>query len=156
VSNSGTALDRLYLVDLPGYGYARGGEASAAEFEALTSRTSAAARRARRHGDGAGALGGRAAWSTRATRASRPTSTPVAGCRGASIGRRRRGAKIDKLSRAERSARLRAWRKALNVPVLPVSAVTGEGLDQLWTLISSCWQRPSPTSGSPRAATTSR
>jgi GTP-binding protein len=44
--------------------------------------------------------------------------------------------KSDKLSRAERQRVERDWEKALNVPVLPVSAATGEGLEQLWTQIS--------------------
>jgi GTP-binding protein len=43
--------------------------------------------------------------------------------------------KIDKLSRAERLRALKANEAAFEHPVLPVSANTGEGLDELWTLI---------------------
>jgi hypothetical protein len=43
--------------------------------------------------------------------------------------------KIDKLSRAERLRALRTNEAVFEHPVLPVSAVTGEGLDQLWKLI---------------------
>jgi 50S ribosomal subunit-associated GTPase HflX len=43
--------------------------------------------------------------------------------------------KIDKLSRAERLRVLKANEAAFEHPVLPVSANTGEGLDELWTLI---------------------
>ena len=43
--------------------------------------------------------------------------------------------KIDKLTRAERTRGQRALDTAFNGPVLPVSAATGEGLKDLWTLI---------------------
>src|SRR5204863_10090552 len=42
---------------------------------------------------------------------------------------------MDKLSRAERLRAMAANDAVLQHPVLPVSAVTGEGLDELWTLI---------------------
>jgi GTP-binding protein EngB required for normal cell division len=43
--------------------------------------------------------------------------------------------KIDKLGRGERIRALRTFESVLETSVLPVSAVTGEGLDELWTLI---------------------
>ena len=43
--------------------------------------------------------------------------------------------KIDKLARGERIRALRESNPCLKHPVLPVSAVTGEGLDELWKLI---------------------
>jgi GTP-binding protein len=43
--------------------------------------------------------------------------------------------KIDKLARGERIRALRELESVHDAPVLPVSAVTGEGLDQLWILI---------------------
>ena len=43
--------------------------------------------------------------------------------------------KIDKLSRADRRRALETWTRQLNAPVLPVSAATGEGMTDLWTLI---------------------
>jgi GTP-binding protein len=43
--------------------------------------------------------------------------------------------KIDKLGRGERIRALRACESVLETSVLPVSAVTGEGLDELWKLI---------------------
>jgi predicted GTPase len=43
--------------------------------------------------------------------------------------------KIDKLARGERIRALRELESVFEHSVLPVSAVTGEGLDQLWTLI---------------------
>src|SRR5207244_5252120 len=43
--------------------------------------------------------------------------------------------KIDKLARGERIRALRELESVFEDSVLPVSAVTGEGLDQLWKLI---------------------
>ena len=43
--------------------------------------------------------------------------------------------KIDKLGRGERIRALRELESVFETSVLPVSAVTGEGLDELWTLI---------------------
>ena len=44
--------------------------------------------------------------------------------------------KIDKLSRAERARNLRALENTFGMAVVPVSAWSGEGLDDLWTLIA--------------------
>jgi GTP-binding protein len=43
--------------------------------------------------------------------------------------------KTDKLSRSARARAIRALEGHVNGPVLPVSAETGEGLDELWTHI---------------------
>jgi GTP-binding protein EngB required for normal cell division len=43
--------------------------------------------------------------------------------------------KIDKLARGERIRALRELESVFQHPVLPVSAETGEGLDELWKLI---------------------
>ena len=43
--------------------------------------------------------------------------------------------KIDKLGRGERIRALRELESVFETSVLPVSAVTGEGLDELWKLI---------------------
>ncbi len=50
--------------------------------------------------------------------------------------------KVDKLSRAERTDALHAWSEALHCPVEPISSVTGEGLDALWTTISRTLSNP--------------
>ena len=44
--------------------------------------------------------------------------------------------KIDKLARGERIRALRKFESVFERPVLPVSAATGEGLDDLWKLIA--------------------
>ncbi|MES1254674.1 MAG: ribosome biogenesis GTP-binding protein YihA/YsxC [Acidobacteriota bacterium] len=115
----------LYLVDLPGYGYARGGREAAEEFDALTAayfaRDAAAgillvdARHPGLESDLAG-------W--RWLHAAAGSAALVA-------------TKIDKLSRAERQRAHRTLEAVFEHPVLPVSAVTGEGLDELWILIDT-------------------
>ena len=45
------------------------------------------------------------------------------------------GTKIDKLARGQRIRAMSELESVFEHPVLPVSAVTGEGLDELWTLI---------------------
>ena len=136
----------FYLLDLPGFGYARapkdkrGGaaaarQASAAEFEAIVRAVFARgpaglllvdARHPGLESDGA-------AWSW--MREAAGTSAVVAN-------------KIDKLGRGERIRALRTFESVLATSVLPVSAVTGEGLDELWTLIdriqSNSHPRPNP------------
>jgi GTP-binding protein len=140
----------FHLVDLPGYGYARGGEASAEAFEELA--RSYFENRARKDD------------SPQPSTAEGPVPSRV-------VGRRRPGAfavlqlvdsrhpglpndmaahdwlttlgvpmgvvatKVDKLSRAERSRAQQVFGRAFTSPVLPVSAATGEGLKELWTLI---------------------
>ena len=119
----------FYLVDLPGYGYARGGASAAAEFEQLTYDYFA-----RTGHDGGAPVSGillidsrhdamasdRAAWQW--LMAAVPGHALVA-------------TKIDKLARGARIRALRALESVYEHPVLPVSAVTGEGLDELWKLI---------------------
>ena len=50
--------------------------------------------------------------------------------------------KIDKLARGERIRALRELESVFEHAVLPVSAATGEGLEQLWTLIERLNNRP--------------
>ena len=50
--------------------------------------------------------------------------------------------KIDKLARGQRIRAIRELESAVEHPVLPVSAVTGEGLDELWILIDSLANNP--------------
>jgi GTP-binding protein EngB required for normal cell division len=44
--------------------------------------------------------------------------------------------KIDKLTRAERAGNLNTIEDTFGMAALPVSAVSGEGLDALWNLIA--------------------
>ena len=130
----------FYLVDLPGYGYARGGRDAAAEFETLVAayfdRDGQAGKSVKFLSDlpdapGVAALllidarhpgleSDRAAW-----RWLRRAVDPCAVI----------ATKIDKLARGERIRAMRELESVCETSVLPVSAVTGEGLDELWKLI---------------------
>jgi GTP-binding protein len=44
--------------------------------------------------------------------------------------------KVDKLSRTERNRNLKALETTFGMPALPVSAVSGEGMDELWRTIA--------------------
>ena len=145
----GTAA-AFHLVDLPGYGYARGGDASAREFQRLTEAYFAR---------GTGVVGPDAADLTRPAPHERVaigvlllvdarhpglesdleawrwlTSSPVTGrlavCSVV-------GTKVDKLTRAERTRHAREFESLFQTPVLLVSVQTGEGLDELWKMIAS-------------------
>jgi GTP-binding protein len=131
----------FYLVDLPGYGYARGGAPAAREFEELTGAYFGQDRLDRRERRDAlpaapaevsalllvdvrhpGLESDRAAWQWLQRSSDR---TAVV------------GTKIDKLARGQRIRALRELESVFEDSVLPVSAVTGEGLDELWKLIDS-------------------
>lgn len=115
----------VYLADLPGYGYARGGRDSIGEM--------------RRIAEAYFSFGGIAAvlhlvdarhpgldsdleaaeWLTTLNVETATVAT-----------------KVDKLSRSERTRNLKALERQLGTAVLPTAAVNGEGLDELWTLIA--------------------
>ena len=60
--------------------------------------------------------------------------------------------KIDKLTRGERIRALRELQSVFVEPVLPVSAVTGEGLDELWKLIDTLANPRSPNPRNPSSS----
>jgi GTP-binding protein len=116
----------VYFADLPGYGYARGGQASVRELRAIAE----------------GYFGG---------------DHPIAGVlhlvdsrhpgldadldaarwlQSLAAARGLLATKIDKLSRGERVKNLRELERQLGMAPLPISAASGEGLDDLWTLIA--------------------
>ena len=123
----------LYLADLPGYGYARGGEASRRMFDALTreyfSRERGPTTRSRQGPDHTLLL----------VDARHPGLAPDRSARqwleALSLPTTVVATKIDKLTRAERPRAYRQLEAALHAPVVPTSAITGEGLKELWTLI---------------------
>jgi GTP-binding protein len=136
----------LYLVDLPGYGYARG--AAAGAFEELAEAYFGRARpdaHAAAQGDvprrpdlaalllidarHPGLQNDLEAW-----RWLRSTLDRVAIV----------ATKVDKLARGERIRALRQLESVCEHPVTAVSAVTGEGLDELWKLIDRLLLNSSP------------
>jgi GTP-binding protein len=128
-------LAPFYLLDLPGYGYARAPRhaagasspaearrSSQAEFDAIVRVVFERAPAAlllvdARH---PGLASDRAAWQWVHTTARHAAVVAT---------------KIDKLKRGERIRALRELESVFDTSVLPCSAVTGEGLDQLWILI---------------------
>jgi GTP-binding protein len=119
----------LYVVDLPGYGYARGGRDSVEAFEQLTQAYfDPSTREARRiagilqlvdsrHPDLPQDAAGYA-WLL-------AVQAPVAIV----------ATKIDKLNRSEQSSTMRALKKRYDSPVLPASAFKGDGLNEIWKLL---------------------
>jgi GTP-binding protein len=135
----------LYLVDLPGYGYARGGGQAAAEFKELarayfaTDRDIAALLLVdSRH---PGLESDIDAWRWLQTAAERCAVVAT---------------KIDKLARGQRIRAMRELESAFEHPVLPVSAVTGEGLDELWTLIDTLTNNKRSSRNPPRSSRPNR
>jgi GTP-binding protein len=167
----------LLLVDLPGYGYARGG--GDGQFEALTR---AYFQRAGLKGAPAGAAGRREAGRARAAPASGSEAPREQdGSRSSAVlllvdarhpgldsdrqawdwltatvaNRAIVATKIDKLARGQRIRALSACESVFQHPVTPVSAVTGEGLEELWILINTLASRSEPNrsrSDKPRQA----
>jgi GTP-binding protein len=127
----------FYLIDLPGFGFARGGSDG---FDELV-RTVFAREVASlllvdtRH---PGLDNDLAAWRW----------VSQAACGAALV-----GTKIDKLPRGQRIRALRELESVFQNSVLPVSAVTSEGLDELWKLIDRLVNSPNPPqrSSPPRA-----
>ena len=127
--------DPRYLVDLPGYGYARaskgtsgqrGRDAAAAEFNALTEAYF-------------GRPGERAVILLVDSRHPGLASDMDAWewIRSQPFARRVVATKADKLTRADRARHSREFETLFDMPVALVSAHTGEGLDDLWKMIAS-------------------
>jgi GTP-binding protein len=141
----------FYLVDLPGFGYARGGDAATREFAELT----------RAYFGGEAGLPPAAVLLVDARHPGLASDIEAwrwlqSVVEDAAIV----ATKIDKLARGQRSRALRELDSVFEHSVLPVSAVTGEGLDELWKLIDKLAnsRKPHPRSRDnpsrpPRAAT---
>jgi GTP-binding protein len=121
---------QIHLVDLPGYGYARG---DARELDQVTRSYFGREGRRKREGLEAsqaallivdarhpGLENDLEAWRWLRSNVDRFGIV---------------GTKIDKLARSERIRALRELESVFEDAVLPVSAETGEGLDELWKLI---------------------
>jgi GTP-binding protein len=136
----------MYLVDLPGYGYARGGHDSRGELAAVVDAYLAVGPNRQQRISGPGTSEGKPRGAVFLLVDSRhpglpldvqayqhltpPTAPYVI------------ATKVDKLSRSERERNLREIERVFGQPALPLSATTGEGLDQLWRLISGLARGP--------------
>ena len=139
----------FYLVDLPGYGYARGGDPAAEEFRRLADSYFGRGRDAFSSHTGAkmsadaipigvlllvdarhpGLEADLAAWEWLQAQ---PLPKAVV------------ATKADKLTRAERTRHSRQLDSLYHGPVRMVSAQTGEGLEELWKLIVKLPSPPTP------------
>jgi GTP-binding protein len=143
----------MYVFDLPGYGYARGGNAG---FDEIVQVVLGRDRQDERDGqDGppppASVLAAILLVDSRHPGLANDTAAwqwlqPVVEHRAIVA------TKIDKLTRGERIRAMGQLESVFEHPVLPVSAVTGEGLDELWKLIDNLVNRPRPNSSSPSRA----
>jgi GTP-binding protein len=116
----------FFLVDLPGYGYARGGDAAKREFDVIASEYFGSGHvkgvlhlvDSRHPGLDADRHAGE--WLKRL-----PAPRVVV------------ATKLDKLTRAERVKNVRELERLHDGPVVGVSAQTGEGLKELWKTIDA-------------------
>ncbi|MEQ1868997.1 MAG: ribosome biogenesis GTP-binding protein YihA/YsxC [Vicinamibacterales bacterium] len=144
----------FYLVDLPGYGYARGGAESAQEFQALTHAYFDAEAPSGKHGRGQREMPA-ALLLVDSRHPAMDKDLEAWRWLQSSIERRGLiGTKIDKLARGQRIRALRELESAYDEPVLPVSAATGEGLDELWKLIDRLASPPNSNRRSTKATAT--
>jgi GTP-binding protein len=132
----------VYLADLPGYGYARGGQASVAEL-ARIAESYLSVGRVFRPGETADQKVRPAFQVVGALHLVDSRHPGLDADRDAAawldalgVGRTVLATKIDKLSRRERATNLKALERQLGTAPLPISAAKGEGLDHLWTLIA--------------------
>lgn len=152
VELQGFTPDRLYLADLPGYGYARGGESSAQDFDRLTreyfSRPASGTLTSEAGGYGPSAAilvvdsrhpGLRADLMAHVWLNNRKLPSIVV------------ASKIDKLNRAERTRALSEWESRLSAAVIPVAAATGEGLAEVWKAIGRLLTPPRAAADAPPA-----
>jgi GTP-binding protein len=137
----------VHLADLPGYGYARGGQESVAELRQIAESYFGS------FDDDEGPEGAQHA----ASQASYPSRLRLAGVlhlvdarhpglesdldaaewlKTLNVQTATLATKVDKLSRSERTRNLKALERQLETAVLPMAAVNGEGLEELWTLIA--------------------
>jgi GTP-binding protein len=112
----------LFLVDLPGYGYARGDNGdfesvTRAFFEQESGGYAAVLLVDARH---PGLENDLQAWHWLQSVVDTPAVVAT---------------KIDKLARGQRIRAMRELESVFDAPVMPCSAVTGEGLDDLWKLM---------------------
>lgn len=129
IPNPQSPITKLYLVDLPGYGYARGGVESVEAFEQLTRAYFDPSTREQRRVAGVLQLVDSrhpdlpqdAAGYEWLLAAQAPVAIVTT--------------KVDKLNRSEQAQTLRTLRENYDSPVLPVSSLNGSGLDEIWQLL---------------------
>jgi GTP-binding protein len=131
VEGGGPGKWGLYLVDLPGYGYARGGADAAKELKAVAEGYfRAEPRTANREPAALLLVDSRHPGLDSDTQAARWLTAMHVDFRVVAT-------KIDKLSRTERARNVKALELTFGMAALPVSAASGEGMETLWKTIAS-------------------
>lgn len=131
----------FFLVDLPGYGYARGGDAAKREFDAIaeayfgSGQTRGVLHLVDSRHPGLDSDRHAASWLLRLAVPRLVVAT-----------------KLDKLTRSERVTHVRELERLHEGPVLGVSIQTGEGLKELWKTIDALLRQPLPTTDPPKHA----
>ena len=116
----------FYFADLPGYGYARGGRESVVELTRI----------ADAYFGGDHPIAGVFHLVDSRHPGIASDLDAAAWLQSLNVERAVLATKIDKLSRSERVKNLRELERQLGMAALPISATSGEGLDDLWTLIA--------------------
>jgi len=139
VEGAGPGRWSLFLVDLPGYGYARGGASAAEELRAVAERYFADREGFAGSGPRTADRGRVAALLLVDSRHPGLESDIQAAqwLNAMHVDFRVVATKIDKLSRTERARNLKALELTFGMAALPVSAASGEGMDTLWKTIAS-------------------
>lgn len=121
----------FYFADLPGYGYARGGRESVVELTRI----------ADAYFGGDHAIAGVLHLVDSRHPELDADLDAAKWLQSLDVARATLATKIDKLSRSERVKNLKALERQLGMAALPISATSGEGLDDLWTLIAKLSRR---------------
>ena len=121
----------FYFADLPGYGYARGGRESVVELTRI----------ADAYFGGDHAIAGVFHLVDSRHPELDADLDAAKWLQSLDVARATLATKIDKLSRNERVKNLKALERQLGMAALPISATSGEGLDDLWTLIAKLSRR---------------
>ena len=138
VEGGGPGKWGLYLVDLPGYGYARGGDDATTELQAVAEAYFATRKRISDPGPRIADRDPKALLLVDSRHPGLDSDTQAAHWLTAMhVDFRVVATKIDKLSRSERARNLQALELTFGMPALPVSAASGEGMDILWKTIAS-------------------
>jgi GTP-binding protein len=140
----------VYFVDLPGYGYARGGSDAAAELAAVAAAYFQSGSVVRDAGSGRIPDPGSRIPAPLTERGPHATlhlidarhpalQSDIDAARwfdALAVERHVIATKVDKLSRSERTRNLKELERIFGHAPLPLSAASGEGLDELWRLIA--------------------
>ena len=127
----------FFLVDLPGYGYARGGDSARAAFDQLAGDYFSA-----RRGVTLLLVDSRHPGLDTDIRAWTWLVDHGVDCHVVAT-------KVDKLTQSERKRHVGELERRYSGSVTPVSALTGEGLEALWTLIARLLRQPPLTAPPP-------